>query len=210
MIHIKADWLTRRAKLPPRTLVIEHVHRGGNGQRSEHHAFLKQKPPGCEPGGGGCSGWRPGHGGSGGPPPYQRGGGRLVSGGTEPNGPGRPATMPSGPALGALLPPRGAIFTSLLRKLKPTPSRRTSQIISVGSAPSGEPCFPHQGSPGTGSCVLGCEGPVPESQRDTRSPVPGPGPGLRGHRHQNLGVCPRSRYRRFPSVQRLGRMNCGN
>jgi hypothetical protein len=101
--------------------------------------------------------------------------------------------MPSGPALGALLPPRGAIFTSLLRKLKPTPSRRTSQIISVGSAPSGEPCFPHQGSPGTGSCVLGCEGPVPESQRDTRSPVPGPGPGLRGHRHQNLGVCPRSR-----------------
>jgi hypothetical protein len=65
--------------------------------------------------------------------------------------------MPSGPALGALLPPRGAIFTSLLRNLKPdaiatnvtnyfrvVPSERGAPRRSVPLAVR---------APGTGSCV---------------------------------------------------------
>jgi len=74
-----------------------------------------------------------------GPPPYQRVGGKLVS--EAPSPMNRAARlMPSGPALGALLPPCWSDFTLLLHKSKPRRHRyERHKLFQVGSAASGEP-----------------------------------------------------------------------
>ena len=95
--------------------------------------------------------------------------------GTEPNGQSRPAIMPSGPALGALLP-RVVRFTSSLSELKPD-AIATSVTIYFRWVP------PRRGSPGLsavraprapGHSRLGAEGPgALESTRHPRPAFPG-------------------------------------
>jgi hypothetical protein len=67
--------------------------------------------------------------------------------GAEPNGQSRPAIMPSGPALGALLP-RVVRFTSLLSELKPDAIATSVTIYFRWFRQAGSPGFPSSGLPG--------------------------------------------------------------
>jgi hypothetical protein len=78
-----------------------------------------------------------------GPPPYQRGGGRLVSGEHRANGQSRPAILPSGPALGALLP-RVVGFYIIPKYIKAR-RHRTSFTIYFRWASAGEEAFSQPG-----------------------------------------------------------------
>ena len=179
--RIAAVWLKMSDAVPPPHPASGHVAAGPSLivsclERAAPKAMQElrrqqttspiKKPPGYEPGGGGCSGWRPARGASGGRHPINAGAVEWFRRGTE------PMNKAARRLCRAALPWRAASpvlcdFTSFLSKLKPGRHRHERhKLFQVGSAQRGAPR----------RHVLAVRAPRHRIGLGLRGPVPSPGP----------------------------------